>query len=107
VQLVPHHKVIIYSLPESFNKELSKNLFSIAMGLVRKNKESVIYKSNIYTFTSLILRISNNATQLDCLIREVRYKMAKYRGRDKFSHSFKPKGKKVDEKLIESIKLNT
>lgn len=104
LQLIPWRKIIINSHPSQFNEILSRKLLRMAISQINPNISHLNYKSGAYI--SMIFRISNNITQLDCLKREVKYKEAKYRSGDKFSNSGKPHGKTVDEKLIASIVLN-
>jgi len=105
LQVIPQCCVIINSFPVSFDEELSKKMLKTAIQNIDKNLNLLTCKSSGYI--SMIFRITNDGRILECLKREVKYKKAKYRGRDKFSNSCNPQGKTVKEKLLESIKLRT
>jgi hypothetical protein len=77
----------------------------MAIKRIDSNMHYLTNKSGAYV--SMIFRVSIHVNKVDCYKRDVRFKAAKYRGGDKFSHSYKPQGKITEEKLIESIDLNT
>jgi hypothetical protein len=94
LQFFPYCKIIINSLPDCFEEDLSKKMFDMAIRRINKNMTHLTNKSGAHV--SMIFRVSNYANKLVCLKREVRYKAAKYRGGDKFSHSYKPQGKTTE-----------
>ena len=98
----PADAMIIYSFPDDFDRVRAKAMVEVTLrefaalgkGVRPTDRRQKAVSFRAYLAPSSRLTISK---------RTRRATLAKYRGDAKFSHAFKPKGVKTDERVVHSI----
>jgi len=98
----PADTMIIYSFPDDFDRVRAKAMVEVALrefaelgkGARPTNRRQKAVSFRAYLAPSSRLTITK---------RTRRTTLAKYRGGAKFSHAFKPKGVKTDERVVQTI----
>ena len=98
----PKEEILFYSFPEGFDRVRARIIVELALRhLADQGAEATAPdpRRELIYFRAYL----KDETQLTITRRIRRFTRAKYRGRDKMTHAFKPKGVKTDERILQSI----
>ena len=102
--LYPADEVIIYSVPEDFDRQRAKVILEAAFrdfAEIGKDVKPTDRRQKSISFRAYFAQ----PVKLIVTKRTRRATQAKYRGGAKFSNAFKPKGIKTDEQIVHSLDL--
>jgi hypothetical protein len=100
----PADEMIIYSVPENFDRPSAKTSLEVALrefAQLAKDAEPTNRRQKSVSFRAYI----GTPSRLTITRRTRRATLAKYRGDAKFSHAFKPKGVKTDERVVHALDI--
>jgi len=100
----PADEMIIYSVPKNFDRASSKTTLEVALrefAQLAKDAEPTDRRQKSVSFRAYI----ETPSRLTITRRTRRATLAKYRGDAKFSHAFKPKGVKTDERVVLALDI--
>ena len=98
----PADEIIIYSLPEDFDRLRAKVILKVALREfteLGKGAKPTDRRRKAVSFRAYFTPLA----KLTVTKRTQRATLVKYRGGAKFSHAFKPKGVKKDEQVVHSL----
>jgi hypothetical protein len=94
--------VTVCSFPEDWDRERAKAVVEFALREFVELEKTVrpsVGRQKVISFWAYI----ESANRLAITRRTRRATLTKYRGGAKFSHAFKPKGVKTDERILHSL----
>jgi hypothetical protein len=100
--LYPADEIIVYSFPDDFDRARAKALLEKALqefALLAKDSPPTNRRQTAVSFRAYF----GTPARLTITRRRRRATLATYRGDAKFSHAFKPKGVKTDERVVQSV----
>jgi hypothetical protein len=100
----PKEEITFYSFPESFDRARAGAIVKLALRHLAEQKAEATLRDarqELIYFRAYL----KDETQLTITRRTRTFTRAKYRGRDKMTHAFKPKGVKTDERILQSITI--
>ena len=100
--LYPADEMIVYSFPDDFDRYRAKSLLERALHEFARLAKDAPSTDRHRTAVSLRAYFEAPA-RLTITWRRRRATQAKYRGDAKFSHAFKPKGMKTDERVVHTL----
>lgn len=98
----PADEMIVYSFPDDFDHQRAKALVEAALrefAVLAKSAATTDRRQKAISFRAYY----GPPARLTIAKRTRRATSAKYRGDAKFSHAFKPKGVKTDERVVHSL----
>ena len=98
----PADEMIVYSFPDDFDRTRAKALVEAALrefAALAGNAAPTDRRQKAVSFRAYF----GPPARLTITKRTRRATLAKYRGDAKFSHAFKPKGMKTDERVVQSL----
>lgn len=98
----PADEMIVYSFPDDFDRSRAKSLLERALHEFARLAKDASSTDRHQTAVSLRAYFKAPAC-LTITRRRRRATLAKYRGDAKFSHAFKPKGMKTDERVVHTL----
>jgi len=102
--LYPAESVVLYSFPQALQPQFAKQVTECALrtlaeiGCAHHQDQS---RFETFSFRAYLAE----SERLVITARSRKIKRAKYRGRDKFTHSCKPKAVKTDERVLRSVEV--
>ena len=98
----PADEMIVYSFPDDFDRTQAKALVEVVLrefAELARNAAPTNRRQKAVSFRAYF----GPPARLTITKRTRRATLAKYRGDAKFSHAFKPKGMKTDERIVQSL----